>query len=98
MRITIPHTLLQKWAYVLFLLCSYFINIQDEVALVNAAGTGDVSAVRRLIATHVNVDCAPYQVVGGSIYVLMHDTLHIILGGAICPLQQYCISFLSHYS
>ena len=36
--------------------------VQDEKALYDAAMRGDVSAVRRLIAAHVNVDCAPNKV------------------------------------
>ena len=36
--------------------------VQDEKAVYDAARRGDVSAVRRLIAAHVNVDCTPYQV------------------------------------
>ena len=36
--------------------------VQDEKALYDAARRGDVSAVKRLIAGHVNVDCTPYQV------------------------------------
>ena len=35
---------------------------QDEKALYDAAQRGDVSTVRRLIASHVNVDCIPYEV------------------------------------
>ena len=36
--------------------------VQDEKALYDAARRGDVSAVKRLIAGQVNVDCTPYQV------------------------------------
>ena len=35
---------------------------QDEKALFDAAIKGDVFAVRRLIARHVNVDCTPNEV------------------------------------
>ena len=41
---------------------SSFPIVQDEKALCDAADRGDVSAVRRLIAAHVNVDCSPYPV------------------------------------
>ena len=36
--------------------------LQDEKALYDAAEKGDESAMRRLIAAHVNVDSTPYQV------------------------------------
>ena len=36
--------------------------VQDEKALCDAARRVDVSAVGRLIAAHVNVNCTPYQV------------------------------------
>ena len=41
---------------------SSFPIVQDEKALYDAAKSGDVSAVRRLIAAHVNVDCISHQV------------------------------------
>ena len=34
--------------------------LQDEKALYGAADRGDVSAVRRLLASHVNVNCTSY--------------------------------------
>ena len=37
-------------------------TIQDEANLYDAAKRGNVSAVRALTATHVNVDCTPYEV------------------------------------
>ena len=36
--------------------------IQDEKALYEAARRGDVSVVRRMIATNINVNCTPYEV------------------------------------
>ena len=45
-----------------YYICTSFTILQDEKALFDAAESGDVSAVRRIIATHVNVDCTPYQV------------------------------------
>ena len=36
--------------------------IQDEKALYGAAERGDVSVVRRMIATSINVNCTPYEV------------------------------------
>ena len=39
-----------------------FSVVQEEKALYDAADRGDVSAVRRLVAAHVNVDCTPYKV------------------------------------
>ena len=36
--------------------------VQDEKNLCDAAESGNVSVVRRIVATHVNVDCTPYQV------------------------------------
>lgn len=44
---------------------------QDENALFDAALGGDVSAVR-LIASHVNVDCTPYE-------VRVTSTLHVTM-------------------
>ena len=42
---------------------SYILPVlQDEKALFDAAKSGNISAVRRLIAAHVNIDCTPYQV------------------------------------
>ena len=40
----------------------FFPNLQYERAFFQAASKGDASAVKRLIAAHVNVDCTPYQV------------------------------------
>ena len=40
----------------------YFMCKQDEMALYRVATSGDVSAVRRLVAANVNVDCTPFQV------------------------------------
>ena len=45
-----------RWTY------SSFPVVQDERDLFDAAERGCVSAVRRLIAADVNVDCTPYQV------------------------------------
>ena len=46
---------------------------QDEKALHDAAARGDVSAVKQLIASNVNVDCTPYEVCvyceAGDIYM-----------------------------
>ena len=36
--------------------------LQDEKALYDAARGGDVSAVRRLLASNVNINCTPYPV------------------------------------
>ena len=36
--------------------------LQDEKALYDAADRGDVSAVRRLLASNVNINCTPYLV------------------------------------
>ena len=38
------------------------LHMQDEKALYDAATRGDMSTVRQLIASHVNVDCTPYGV------------------------------------
>ena len=47
-----------------------YCNIQDEKALYDAAKRGDVSTVRRLIASHVNVDCTPYEVCVTIVHVV----------------------------
>ena len=41
---------------------SNLVHLQNEEALYEAADRGDVSAVRQLIARHVNVNCKSYQV------------------------------------
>ena len=44
-------------------LCAlYFDNVQDEKELYQAARSGDVEAVKRLVAANVNVDCTPLSV------------------------------------
>ena len=49
-------------------LCAlYFDNVQDEKELYQAARSGDVEAVKRLVAANVNVDCKPLSV---------RDTIH----------------------
>ena len=42
---------------------------QDEKALYDAAQRGDVSTMRQLFASHVNVDCTPYGVCGTLLYM-----------------------------
>ena len=36
--------------------------LQDEKALYDAARRGDVSTVRRLVASNVNINCTPHPV------------------------------------
>ena len=36
--------------------------LKDEKALYDAADRGDASAVRRLLASNVNINCTPYLV------------------------------------
>ena len=51
---------------------------QDEKALYDAAERGDVSTVRRLIASHVNVNCTPYGV-GGTQNCVRKYSLHVTI-------------------
>ena len=46
----------------MFIMYSCSKYVQDEVDLYLAAHSGDVSAVRQLVAANVNVDCIPITV------------------------------------
>ena len=50
-----------------------YIYIQAEKALYDAATRGDISTVRLLIRTNVNINCTPYQV-----QFVTHNTMIIL--------------------
>ena len=49
--------------------------LQDEKALYDAAERGDVSTVRRLIGSNVNINCTPLSGMTHS-YITTHDNNH----------------------
>ena len=84
----VPFFFFRSICYLLVCLVCYthvFSCTQDESALYDAALRGDVSAVQ-LIASHVNVDCTPYEVcvtfyvqlcnVRDMLYECMHISNH----------------------
>ena len=65
----------------LYLRLLYYTCTQDEKALYDAATRGDVYTVRRLIASHVNVDCTPYGVGGTQNCVREYSLIvHVVMG------------------
>ena len=62
--------------------------MQYEESLYDAAKRGDVSAVRQLTATRVNLDCMPYEVY--PYYI------HLLEGLSTCCNAQHQV-FMYHY-